>query len=334
MEIQSQVLKQDRQGLNSVFKKDAALIEKIETELCNELSDSKGPIREMCNHILNSGGKRLRPLLVLYSGMLFSDPCEKLIKAAAAAELIHMASLVHDDVIDNSMLRRNHPSVNCIWGNNFSVLCGDYLFAKAFGILSRYRLIRSMDFMVEAIQNMCHGEILQAEDRFCQEIDTNTYYDRIAKKTAIFLSCCCKSGACVGGGNSVEIDIMGEYGLNIGLAFQIIDDVLDFCGNPDIMGKPKQEDLSQGNITIPVIFLLTSEKYGSWMREIVRRRDFSEHVLNQVYCALLESGAIDDCMKLAESHIEKAKQCLKYLPDSPHKELLYELADALKTRKS
>jgi len=334
LEFESQVIKQDGHGLNSVFKKDAALIEKVETELYNELSDSKGPIREMCSHILNAGGKRLRPLLVLYCGMLFSDPGEMLIKAAAAAELIHMASLVHDDIIDNSMLRRNRPSLNCIWGNNFSVLCGDYLFAKAFGILSRNRLLRSMDLMVEAIQNMCYGEILQAEDRFRQDIDADAYYNRITKKTAVFISCCCKSGACIGGGSDIQVDIIGEYGLNLGLAFQIIDDVLDFCGRSDIMGKPKFEDLSQGNITMPVIFLLANGKYGNWMREIIRQRDFSEHVMDQVYRALLESGAIGDCMKLAEFHIEKAKRCLKGLPNSPKKELLYDMADTLKTRKN
>jgi heptaprenyl diphosphate synthase len=311
-----------------------ALIEKIEAEILNELSDSKGAISEMCNHILRGGGKRVRPLLVLYSGKLFSEPGENLIKAAVAAELIHMASLVHDDIIDVSMLRRKLPSVNCSWGNSFAVLCGDYLFAKAFGILSKNRLMNSMDFMVEAIQNMCHGEILQAGDKYSQGTNLDIYYERIAKKTAIFLGCCCKSGACVGGANSMQVQIMGEYGLNIGLAFQIIDDILDFYGNSDVMGKPKYEDISQGNITIPIILLMMNEKYSSWLRKVISAREFSQSDIDRVYFALSESNVIEECYKLAGLHAEKAKKCLDILPESPYKSLLYSMADVLMTRNS
>ena len=221
--------KQNDTGFQSV-KFDAEQIpgiEAIEIELYNSLSGSQGTMREMCSHILNAGGKRIRPLLVLHSGLGFGTMSNHLVKAAVAAELIHMASLVHDDIIDNSSLRRSRPSINKIWGNQFAVLCGDYLFSKAFGIMSSNRLMRSMDLMVEAIQNMCEGEIVQAGERFNPLISQERYYEIIGMKTAIFLSCCCKSGAAISGATKLQVHMMGEYGLHLGYAFQIIDDILD-----------------------------------------------------------------------------------------------------------
>ncbi len=307
-------------------------LEAVEMELLNELSDSRGVLREMCSHILNAGGKRIRPMLVVYSGMLFSDMKDELIKAAVAAELIHMASLVHDDVIDCSPLRRNNPSANSVWGNYYAVLGGDYLFAKAFSILSAHELNASMNFMVEAIQNMCHGEILQAEDRFDCDVSIDRYYERIAMKTAIFLKCCCQSGAAVSGADEANIQIIGDYGLNIGLAFQIIDDILDFYGCEDVMGKPKNEDLRQGNITLPVLLLLKHELYGSWTRETVKGKNFNSQVMEELCAVLKETGIMDRCLKTALLHIEKAKQCLNPAPESRYKDSLYDLAGILSLR--
>lgn len=307
-------------------------IEAIESEIYNSLMDSKGAIRDMCNHILGAGGKRIRPLLVLYSGLIFSEPTPELLLAAAAAELIHMASLVHDDIIDESPLRRNKPSINKVWGNHFAVLCGDYLFAKAFSILSSNRLIKSLDYMVEAIQSMCYGEIFQAGDRFREDVDIDTYYDRIAKKTAIFLDCCCKSGAAVCGASEKQIQTLGEYGLNLGLAFQIIDDILDFCGDAGMMGKPKGEDLRQGNITLPLVLLLKNDKYCIWIKDIIRKRDFSPQVINEIVNVLNSSGIIDESFNTMVSHIGKAKHCLGLLPESRHVNLLYDITEMLQAR--
>lgn len=311
------------------FGRNTSELELVEMELISSLSDSRGTVREISSHILNAGGKRLRPLLVLYSGMLFSDSTQCLIKAAAAAELIHMASLVHDDIIDCSPLRRNKPSVNKVWGNYFAVLGGDYLFAKAFGILSSSRLNKSMDYMVEAIRNMCHGEIYQAEDRFNCDASLERYYEKIAMKTAVFLKCCCESGAAVSGAGKDETELLGGYGINLGLAFQIIDDLLDFKGCVESMGKPRFEDLRQGNITLPVILLLRHDMYGSWVRGLIEGKNFDEGVMEEVCSVLKETGIIERCVETAFSHIEKAKQSLSSIPDSFHKESLLNLADCL-----
>ena len=305
----------------------------IEKELQKAIADSEGIVFDMCSHMLNAGGKRVRPLLVLYSGNLFSgEKTKDLIQAAVAAELIHMASLVHDDIIDNSMFRRSKPSVNKIWGNNYAVLCGDYLFAKAFGLLSGSGIVSSMKYMVEAIQMMCHGEILQASQRYLTNINLNTYYDRIAKKTAIFLACCCKSGAIIAGADGTQIDLAAQYGVNLGYAFQIIDDILDFCGNPLVMGKPVGEDLIQGNLTLPVILLMCKEGYGDWIRQLIHKRDFTKKNIDEVKIVLEETGIIKKSYEIARKHIDRAKRALKLLPKSEYNDLLLSFADMLESR--
>lgn len=306
--------------------------ENIEIELFNALADSKGVIREMCSHILNAGGKRIRPLLVLYSGMIFGEPTKELIETAVAAELIHMASLVHDDIIDESTVRRNQPSINKIWGNHYAVLCGDYLFAKAFGILAENRHIYGIDLMGHAIQNMCYGEILQADDKFNNDVSIEAYYERISKKTAIFLECCCKSGAFIAGASELQVQIIGEYGLNLGLSFQIIDDILDFCGDVNIMGKPKCEDLSQGNITLPVILMLKDEKHRQSIMQIFQKKEFSKQVIDNIVAILQETGAIKKSFEIALSHIEKSKHCLSLLPESKYISQLHKITDMLAAR--
>jgi len=312
--------------------KNVPFVDKLENRLMDALSDSEGPIREMCAHILKAGGKRIRPLIVLYSGMLFSELSQNLMDAAVAAELIHMASLVHDDIVDNSLLRRNRPSVNKIWGNEYAVLCGDYLFARAFGILSEKKLMKSMGFMVEAITNMCHGEIHQAGDRFNSNVNIESYYIRIAKKTAIFLQSCAKSGASIGGADDKDIEIIGEYGLNVGYAFQIIDDILDFCGEVDVMGKEKYEDLKQGNITLPVILLMNKDEYRNWLLKTINSRRFNDDDIDKICNALKESGVLDESSEIAASHINKAIKCLDVLPKSNYTDFLYSLADMLQSR--
>ncbi|OGO80028.1 MAG: hypothetical protein A2Y21_11460 [Clostridiales bacterium GWC2_40_7] len=321
-------------GFNSIRHKAEVFpeIETIECELHNALSDSQGAIRQMCSHMAGSGGKRIRPLLVLYCGLVFSKPSGNLKKAAVAAELIHMATLAHDDIIDDSQIRRGKPTLNTVWGNHSSVLCGDYLFAKAFGILSENKLYKSLALMVEAIDNMCNGEIQQAENRFNINMNLEIYYEQITRKTAKFLECCCKSGASVGNADELQTAAIGKYGLNLGLAFQIIDDILDYRGSEDIMGKPKGEDLRQGIITLPLILLQSSEKYGTVANDIIYKKLICERDYAILGDLLFNTGSIEQSHKIALSHIDKALLCLKALPDSPYRDALSNLAEMLRFR--
>ncbi len=318
--------------LNQIETNEIISIKIVEQKLYNLISGCSGVVSEMYTHILNSGGKRVRPLLVLYSGLAFSDISEDLVTASAAAELIHMATLAHDDVIDKSELRRNRPSLNKLWGNQFSILCGDFLFSKAFGILSGNKLFKSLDLMIEAIDNMCNGEILQADNSFNFTMDINDYYKQIEKKTAIFIQCCCKSGAAIGGANEQQIKAIGEYGLNIGLAFQIIDDILDFCGNPIVTGKPQGEDLRQGILTLPLLLLLSDDKYEHQLKKIITKKVYNDEDYSFIADILCSSGAIEKSQKIAAAHIDKAQEYLKFIPNSQYKDLLYNFAEMLKLR--
>jgi heptaprenyl diphosphate synthase len=312
---------------------ESANIRIINTLLSETLADSQGIIGEMCKHLLNAGGKRIRPLLVLHSGMIFAEglePC--LLQAAIAVELVHMASLVHDDVIDESNLRRNRPSVNKLWGNQAAVLGGDYLFAKAFSVLAENHLIRNLNLTVQVIQEMCYGEIIQAEARYNLQQNPDNYYRRIAKKTAVLLQCACKCGAIVAGATETQIEQIGAYGLNLGFAFQIVDDILDFCGDSTVMGKPKHEDLTQGNLTLPALLLIEHPQFGAWFKELIVHRQFQAEELGQIDKILAETGLIQTSFEIALSYIEKAKQILDRLPDNRNRDFLVGIADQLKTR--
>lgn len=305
----------------------------IEIELNRTLSGSEGIVHDMCFHILNAGGKRIRPLLIFFMGNLFSNHKRNdLIRAGTAAELIHMASLVHDDIIDNSSLRRNKPSVNNVWGNHYAALCGDYLFAKAFELLSDNSIVNCMKCMVEAIQNMCHGEIIQASERYMLNMNTDTYYNIIAKKTAIFLACCCKSGAIIGGADDLQINLAYQYGINLGYAFQIIDDILDLCGDSKIMGKPIGEDLRQGNVTLPVVLLMNHNEYGVWIKKLINERNFTEENMREIRSLLERTGIIKKTYDIAKEHVEKAQEALDLLPGCQYNELLFRFSDKLFSR--
>lgn len=304
----------------------------IECELEKILGMEQRGLGEMASHLLTAGGKRLRPLLVLNCGLLFDGPLSELLTAAAATELIHMASLIHDDIIDGASMRRNRPSVNQLWGNHRAVLIGNYLFAKAVGILSNKRLIGCLDRMSESIQNMVLGEIHQANDSFNFETTITDYYDRIAKKTAIFIKNCCESGASIAGATPTQVGRLGEYGLQIGIAFQIVDDILDFTGDPGTMGKPKWEDLINGNMTLPLILLLQDSEYAAQLRRSLKEKEAGETFYAEVTGILNQSGVIARSYQIARTHIEKAKEVFDSLPRSPRLNFLAGLADQVESR--
>lgn len=317
------------------IKKQNNIFHLLDEKIQAAISDSDGVIQQMCAHIANSGGKRIRPQLVLSCGTILSNKLnDTVINAAVAAELIHMASLVHDDIIDRSPLRRNKPSVNKLWGNHAAVLCGDWLFAKAFGILSGRGMDASMAYMVEAIQAMCQGEIIQACNKNNIEVSLETYYMQITYKTAKFLECCCKAGAVTGKASYAGIKAAGEFGLNIGLAFQIIDDILDLSGTAKVMGKPKGEDLRQGIITLPVILLLQDGEAGGQAKELLAKGNCNAQGLAIINGLLSSSGALKEAYRIAWSFIDTAQRSLDEIPDSESKVFLHKLATNLRHRVS
>ncbi|AOT73105.1 hypothetical protein Gferi_13165 [Geosporobacter ferrireducens] len=309
-------------------------MEAVEQMLHQAVSDSHHFTNKICTDLIEAGGKRVRPLLVLSSAQCFGSLNQETVYTAVACELIHMASLVHDDVIDLSKTRRNKPTLNVQIGNHASVLVGDYLFAKAFEILSANKLLSSMNLVVEAIGEMCDGEIVQADNKFNLNQTMEDYYSRIYKKTGILIAACCQAGAIVGGAEDHEVEAFREYGKNIGYAFQIIDDLLDFTGNEKIMGKPVGCDLREGNITLPVLKLIAQAEYKQWIQGIFEQGNVGKSQYLEILRLMKDSYALEESYQEAVVCVEKAKAALGEIKDSPNKNMLLNLADKIIRRKN
>lgn len=282
----------------------------VETKLEAELNKNRGPVQEISRYLLSAGGKRIRPLLACISGRLFKAKLDEIITCAAAIELIHMASLIHDDIVDNSDMRRGLPSVNACWGNHAAVLVGDFLFAKAFQLLSFSRLLPVLEKVVEAISAMCDGEIEQSLQRGKISRSEQDYLERINKKTGKLIAASCSVGALLERGDPVKRLSLENYGQCLGYAFQIVDDVLDFRGDSQAMGKPVWLDLSQGNITLPIIKLLNHPKYSARVEEVLAEWPLTPAGTQEIIQALNESGALDASLEQARSFIDRAKEQL------------------------
>ncbi len=304
----------------------------VEDKLQTVLNKADGLIQQTCVSLLQSGGKRVRPLLTLYSGMCFAPLNPQMIQAGVAAELIHMASLIHDDVIDKSATRRGKPTINSLYGDHAAILTGDYLFAEAFNILSTHQLLSSMTYLVEAIQAMCEGEVNQANEQFSSSISQEQYFQRITKKTGKLLSACCQSGAILAGAFPEEVAQMREYGLNIGYAYQITDDILDISGDADSLGKPVGTDFINGNMTLPFLYLMENPVYGTWLKEIMKTRKVNRQGIQSIKEALISSGCIDHAYLTATQCICNAKDSLTKIPRSPYRTTLVDLADSILLR--
>lgn len=305
----------------------------VEERLQNTFQNAEMLIRDSCLRLLASGGKRIRPLLTLQSAQCFGPLSSATIDAAVAAELIHMASLIHDDVIDMSDLRRGTPTINAQAGNHIAVLAGDFIFAEAFRILSQEKLLTSMSYLVEAIQGMCNGEIQQARERFNINVEPADYFQRIEKKTGLLLASCCCSGAASAGATPEELDIMREYGMNLGYVYQIIDDILDFTGHTQKIGKPAATDLLNGHITLPLIYLLNKPAYGSWIREILQKEQISSQDVEKIIEALVSSEALNETFDTALYCAESAISALSPLPQTPSKTFLIQLTQKVLYRR-
>ncbi len=286
-------------ALNEVASKNLCVLE----EQIRESISEDTFIFEACAPLFK-GGKRLRPMLFLLCANSKNDfPQKKSMPLAVALELIHTASLVHDDIIDSSKKRRGVETSNSKYGAQIAVLIGDYLFAKAFQLVAENNYGAEVSSTLsKLVKNLCVGEIMQ--DRSLYEVPTlGEYYTRINLKTAIFLSSCCRLGAIVSEMDKREVENLTAYGTNLGLAFQIIDDLLDFFGDEKITGKPRGGDLKSGVITLPVIRALEVSDEAPTLRKIVT----SGKDVDAAIKIIQATDAVDYCRTRAEAHIESAR---------------------------
>lgn len=295
--------------MNFVLELNELSTEKLrELENCIEQAVSEDKfIREICTPLVK-GGKRLRPILFLMCSCAnekFSPTNE--VPLAAALELIHTASLVHDDILDAASKRRGVETINSRYGEQIAVLTGDYLFAKAFQLVSENDYGSKVGAVLsKLVKNLCVGEIMQDRSFFVVP-NLSEYYTRINLKTAFFLSTCCRLGGMLAELNEREIEDLARYGSNLGLAFQIVDDLLDFFGEEKVTGKPVGGDLKSGVITLPVVRAIQVSPQAGALKRIIAQEKISDADVAAAIKIISETDAVEYCRVRAESHIECAE---------------------------
>lgn len=268
-------------------------------------------------HILNAGGKRFRPQLALLSARAFEYDGPAATPMAAAVELIHTATLVHDDIVDESDSRRGRATANFFWGNSASVLMGDYLVIKAFTIAADTGDPRLFRLFCDTIGRMCEGEVLQICVRAETDLDVATYLKIIEAKTAVLMSTCCRIGALLGGAALEQTEALTAFGLKVGLAFQIIDDLLDYTGQEELLGKPVGSDLREGKVTLPLIYALQRARPAD-REELVaaleRPAAMEEAEIERVIRLIARYDGFSDAREQAATFVRAALGSLTMIP--------------------
>lgn len=329
-------------------------------QLQQSLMHLEEPLVSQQSFLQTTRGKQLRPLLVFACCSLLASPDEQTMKAALAAELIHIASLVHDDIIDNSPTRRGQPTLNHLKGPYISVLMGDALFAEAFKILANQQMTVVLGYYIQAIQDMCKGEMQQDQQKFSATRSIPEYLEQISLKTGALISACCQAGVQAAQGSASQLLAAASFGTHLGIAFQIADDIMDCTGNEQQLGKPPGNDLAEGTLTLPFLLLLKDPLYGPWFQDLLSRRAFTPTVppapsiasvppaasrqspassastastsptaIYQVLQAITASGVLFQAKQQALYYAAQAQNDLLAFPDTPARQFLIHQVDKI-----
>lgn len=295
----------------------------IEREFGRDTVSTVPAITDIGEYLRAGGGKRIRPALLLLCAKLFPHDERSAVRLGAVVEIIHTATLVHDDIIDEAKTRRGRPAANTQWGNSKCVLAGDWLYMQAFKIAVQERNFRLLDVLIELTQQMVEGELLQME-KLGKCITLDEHFDLIFRKTACLFSVCMRLGAILGKATEVQEDRLGEYGRNLGLAFQIVDDVLDLTASEEVLGKPVASDLREGKVTMAVIHALQSctPAERKLVEKVLEERAFQSVRHEQILEMLERYGSIDYAYNAAAKYAEAAAEALASFPDSEIKRAL------------
>jgi octaprenyl-diphosphate synthase len=283
-------------------------------------------VNQVAEYIISAGGKRIRPVLVLLIANAHAYQGVAHHSLAAVIEFIHTATLLHDDVVDESSLRRGKQTANALFGNAASVLVGDFLYSRAFQMMVTVGNARVMQIVADATNVIAEGEVLQLLNMHNPDVNEADYLRVIRSKTAKLFEAAAQLGALVAGASDAEIDAAGEYGRSLGTAFQLIDDVLDYSGNAAEIGKNVGDDLREGKPTLPLIYLM--EHGSAEQRELVRTciENGDEQHFDQILAAITTSGALDYTRQEAQKAARRATEAVLSLPDSQYKNALLALA--------
>jgi heptaprenyl diphosphate synthase len=309
-------------------------LDRVDNLIRKTLQSSQRTLKDVVNDLLSAGGKRLRPAVVLLSGRFGRYDVHKLIPLAASVEILHMATLVHDDIIDRSEMRRGKPAVHSRWGVETAVFTGDFLFTRAFDLLNRTISQKNVRYLFQTVRAICEGEVEQFESRYREERSVREYLGRASRKTAMFFALCCRLGASESCCRHETIRHLRKFGLNFGMAFQITDDLLDFAGNGTEMGKPLCSDYREGIYTLPVIYTLQDPDYKHKIVPYIGEKGPDDQDISMVGQLVEESGGMARSRRMAQRFLNRSRDSLAALPDISAREVLWELTDELIRRKS
>ncbi len=294
------------------------------------------PVDALAQHVLLAGGKRLRPATVILTARALSrdpDP-DRLVRVASAMELVHTATLVHDDVVDNTSIRRGAATANAVFGNGVAVISGDFLLARAVSMLAREPDTRLIRTVADVTVDMSEGEVQELVTTGEPKLTEEAYFCLIQKKTASFIEGCCRCGAIVAGSDALREKAVSDYGLHIGMAFQLADDLLDYVGDPAKTGKAVGTDLREGRATLPFLYGLRRASDGARERLLssFANPSLREATISTVIRTLDALGAFTHARSVAVEHAEEAKRALGVLEDTAYRQALADLADYVVNR--
>ena len=310
-------------------------LQRIEEEINKNLQSSVPLIALVTRYIMRSGGKRLRPLLMVLAARLLNYQGNDHYGLSIVFEYLHAATLLHDDVVDNAELRRGRPSANTLWGNAAVVLVGDFLLATSFFLSVTSGNLKILRILSETTTSMAEGEVLQLINSDNLEISQEEYIEVIKRKTAILISAACQIGAILARADQEQEEAMRSFGLNLGIAFQLRDDFLDYTGSAEEFGKPVGKDLQEGKITLPLIHALQSSHDGDHQRLvelIISDRNY-EQIFTEVKKIIQDHQGLDYTDNLANYYITEAKSALSIFPESPTRQSLLEIAEYVISRR-
>ena len=309
-------------------------LEKVEREISLESVASVDAVTTIGRYLQDGGGKRLRPILVLLASRVVGAVTDGTIRMAAVVEMIHAATLVHDDVIDIAQTRRGRPSSNAIWGNHACVLAGDWLYMQAFQVALRERNFHVLDLLIALTQMMVEGELLQLERIGKIDISEADYMELVDRKTASLFSACARLGAMMGGADEATEARLGEFAWNLGIAFQLVDDVLDFTSHEKVLGKPVGSDLREGKVTLPLIYALeaASADERQCVGRVLKDGNYDQAPFANILGMIERRRGFDRVRERAQAFTDKARAIITEVPESPYQRALAAVTELVTDR--
>jgi len=298
----------------------------VQNTMLDATKDDNPRLTEPLAYVLKNEGKLTRPAITLLCGKLHKYNTEPLIQMSAAIEFLHLASLLHDDTIDKSDTRRGQPTVSSVWGSNTAILIGDYLFAKSAYMVSTLGKTEMMTIFAQTLMSLCIGVLEESNNAYNAKQTRDDYNKKIDNKTASLFYLASQSGAALGDASKKNVDALKSYGYNLGMAFQIIDDILDFTGEQEEMGKPVGSDFLSGNLTLPAILLMEKQPQDNLIEKAFQTKCKGEDI-KQIISKIQNSSIIEQAYAVANDFCFKSKQALAEMPDSATKKSLLDLTD-------